>query len=46
MFIIQAYNEYSEIAKSSIGEDCFASYAFLRGHIYIRSDNHLYCIGK
>jgi outer membrane protein assembly factor BamB len=46
MFIVEAGTEYKELAKNQLGEDCFASPAFVNGHIYIRSDKYLFCIGE
>jgi len=46
MFIIQAANEYKELAKCELGEECHATPAFLDGRIYIRGVEHLYCIGS
>jgi len=44
--VIKAGPEYEEISKSEIGEDCFASPAFADGKIYIRTVEHIYCIGN
>ena len=46
MFIVEAGTEYKELAKNQLGEDCFASPAFVNGRIYIRSEKHLFCIGE
>lgn len=46
MFIIESADEYKELAKCELGEECHASPAFLDGRIYIRGIEHLYCIGK
>lgn len=32
--------------SNPLGENCFASPAFMPGRIYIRSEEHLYCIGN
>ncbi len=37
--------KYDEIARNSIGETCLASMAVSQGRFYIRSAEHLYCIG-
>jgi outer membrane protein assembly factor BamB len=37
--------QYDEIARNSIGETCLASMAVSQGHFYVRSSEHLYCIG-
>jgi outer membrane protein assembly factor BamB len=36
---------YDEVARNSIDETCLASMAVSQGHFYIRSSEHLYCIG-
>jgi len=46
MFIIEAADEYKELAKCELGEKCHASPAFADGRIYIRAVEHLYCIGN
>jgi outer membrane protein assembly factor BamB len=45
MFIVEFATEYKEVARLELGEDCHASPAFVDGRIYIRSLEHLYCIG-
>jgi outer membrane protein assembly factor BamB len=37
---------YDEVARNSIGETCLASMAVSQGQFYIRSSEHLYCIGE
>ena len=45
--IIEANPKYSGIlATNSVGERCQASMAISRGNLFIRSDKHLFCIGK
>jgi outer membrane protein assembly factor BamB len=46
MYIAEAGTEYKELAKCELGEECFASPAFMDGRIYIRGMDHLYCIGS
>lgn len=38
--------EYKEITTCELGEECFASPAFVDGRIYIRGEKNLYCIGE
>lgn len=38
--------KYEQVAKLSIGEPIHATPAFVNGRIYVRTDKHLYCIGK
>ncbi|MGB2865193.1 MAG: PQQ-binding-like beta-propeller repeat protein, partial [Sedimentisphaerales bacterium] len=46
MFIIELGDEFKELAKYELGEECYASPAFADGRIYIRGVKHLYCIGN
>lgn len=46
MFIIEAADEYTELAKCDLGEECHASPAFADRRIYIRGVENLYCIGN
>jgi len=45
-YIIKAAAEYTEIATPELGEDVFTTPAFAKGRLYIRGENHLFCIGK
>ncbi|MHC4545543.1 MAG: outer membrane protein assembly factor BamB family protein [Planctomycetota bacterium] len=45
MLIAEISTEYKEVAKCELGENCFASPAFMDGRIYIRGLENLYCIG-
>lgn len=38
--------EYTLETKNTLGEECYASPAFMAGRIYIRGITHLYCIGN
>ena len=44
MYIVRAGAEYEEIATRAIGEETFATPAFMDGRIYVRTTAHLYCI--
>jgi outer membrane protein assembly factor BamB len=44
--IIDAKPEFKIVARNSIAEVCQASPAASQGQLFIRSDKHLYCIGK
>jgi outer membrane protein assembly factor BamB len=46
MHIAQTGPEYQEITTCELGEECFASPAFVDGRIYIRGAENLYCIGS
>lgn len=45
MHISQVGPEYRELAKCELGEECFASPAFVDGRIYVRGASNLYAIG-
>ena len=38
--------KYDEVARNDISVTCLASMAVSQGNFYIRSDQHLYCIGN
>ena len=46
MHIFELGAEYKAGAKSALGERAGASPAFVDGRIYIRGEDHLFCIGK
>ena len=46
MHIFKASATYSEISNSPLGESSMTTPAFTDGHIYIRGEKYLYCIGK
>jgi outer membrane protein assembly factor BamB len=46
MYIASAGNEYKELARCELGEDCWGSPAFGDGRIYLRGVKNLYCIGN
>jgi outer membrane protein assembly factor BamB len=43
--VVRPGEELEVVAENELGEDCFASPAISHGHIYIRAEEHLYCIG-
>ena len=46
MFIFKADKEFSLISECPLGEGSFCTPAFTNGHVFLRGDNNLYCIGK
>jgi outer membrane protein assembly factor BamB len=46
MTIIKPGPKFEAVAKNSIGEKMFASPAISNGKIYLRGENHLFCIGS
>ena len=44
--VLRPGDKYDEIAANDLGDRCFASMAVSQGNFYIRSAQHLYCIGK
>jgi outer membrane protein assembly factor BamB len=38
--------KYDEVARNDLGDTCLASMAVSQGNFYIRSAQHLYCIGN
>ncbi|MEZ5402925.1 MAG: PQQ-binding-like beta-propeller repeat protein [Bryobacteraceae bacterium] len=45
-YVLAAGKEKKVIAENSLGERTLASLAIAGGRIFIRTDQHLYCIGK
>lgn len=44
--IIRPGEEFEVVAENALGEECYASPAVSRGQIFIRSEHHLWCVGK
>jgi outer membrane protein assembly factor BamB len=45
-FVVRAGREPQILARNNLGERFIASPAISRGHIFLRSDENLFCIGK
>ncbi len=43
--VVQPGPEFKRIARNEIGESCFASPAISQGHIFLRGNHNLFCIG-
>lgn len=43
--IIRPGPEFDVVAENRLGENCYASPAISHGHIYLRGEEHLVCIG-
>ena len=46
MHIYKLSKEVEKVGSPELGEPAFASPAFSNGRIYLRGENHLYCIGN
>ena len=44
--LILAGREFQVVARNTLGEECYASPAMAHGQIFVRTLNHLYCIGE
>ena len=44
--VVKPGPEYEELAENSLEEPCSASPAISQGQIFIRTEKHLFCIGK
>jgi hypothetical protein len=44
LIVLDAGREYRELATGHLGERCDTSMAFAEGRIYIRGQQHLFCI--
>ncbi len=45
LVVVGAAREFQEIARSSLGEQVFASPAFAKGKMFVRGAKHLICLG-
>ncbi len=45
-FVLEAGPEFKVVAQNNLKEACYASPAISRGQIFLRTMNHLWCIGK
>jgi outer membrane protein assembly factor BamB len=45
-YVIKPGKKLEEVSRNSLGEGCFSSPAVAQGQLYIRTLNHLWCIGK
>ncbi len=45
MHIVEVGREYKKVAESALGERAVCTPAFSQGNIFIRTEEHLYCIG-
>lgn len=45
-FVLKAGPKCDVIARNALEEECYASPAVARGQIFLRTLNHLYCLGK
>jgi outer membrane protein assembly factor BamB len=44
--VVRPAADYQEVARNPIGEPCFASPALSQGHVFLRGDRSLFCVGK
>jgi hypothetical protein len=44
--VIKAEREFQVLSRNDIGERMVASPAIAAGQLFIRTDEHLFCIGK
>lgn len=45
-FVIKAAPHFKLVSQNSLGEPCAASPAVAEGQLFIRTESHLFCIGK
>ncbi len=46
MKIVRPDPQWDLVAENELGEDCYASPAISQNQIFVRGEQHLYCIGK
>jgi outer membrane protein assembly factor BamB len=44
-WVLKPGPKFEVVAKNELGEECYASPAVVQGQIFLRTANHLYCIG-
>ena len=44
--VVRLSQKFELLAENSIGERCYASPAISQGQVFLRSETHLFCIGK
>jgi hypothetical protein len=45
-FVVKASDKFELVAKNELGETCNAAPAISDGQVFIRTDKHLWCVGK
>jgi outer membrane protein assembly factor BamB len=45
-FVVKPGPTFELVARNDLGEECYASPAFSRGQLFLRTAAHLFCIGK
>jgi outer membrane protein assembly factor BamB len=45
-FVLKASPEFELASRNRIGEHCYSSPAFSDGEIFLRGEQHLFCIGQ
>jgi outer membrane protein assembly factor BamB len=45
MFVLRAGDQFEVVSRNLLNEECYASPAISRGQMFIRTLEHLYCIG-
>jgi outer membrane protein assembly factor BamB len=45
-WVVKVSDKFEVLAKNALGEECYASPAVSRGQIFLRTLNHLWCIGE
>jgi outer membrane protein assembly factor BamB len=45
-YVIKPGAKLDEVSRNALGEECYASPAVAQGQLFIRTVNHLWCIGK
>ncbi|MBI2928651.1 MAG: PQQ-binding-like beta-propeller repeat protein [Verrucomicrobia bacterium] len=46
MNVVKPGPEFVRVAQNALGEKCFASPAISEGQMFIRSEKHLFCVGR
>jgi outer membrane protein assembly factor BamB len=44
--VLRAGGKFELVSQNPLGEECYSSPAVSRGQIFIRTERHLWCVGK
>jgi hypothetical protein len=45
-WVVKAGPKFELVGKNDLGEPCFASPAVAHGEVFLRTEKHLWCIGR
>lgn len=45
-YVLKGNGKFDEVSRNPLGDECYSSPAVSQGQIFIRTQHHLFCIGK